>query len=68
VCGGEVVHRPDDTEAAINRRLDLYEEQTAPLIAWFSERSLLETVDGTGTQGEIFDRLVKVVDVRLGAT
>ncbi len=32
VCGGEVVQREDDTEAAIQRRLDLYEAQTAPLI------------------------------------
>jgi adenylate kinase len=63
-CGGEVVQRPDDTEAAINRRLDLYEEQTAPLIRWFDERGLLETVDGTGTPNEIFDRLVAVVDRR----
>jgi adenylate kinase len=66
VCAGDVVQRPDDTEAAINRRLDLYEEQTAPLIRWFEARELLETVDGTGTPGEIFDRLVQVVDRRLG--
>jgi adenylate kinase len=31
VCGGEVVQRPDDTEEAIGRRLNLYEEETAPL-------------------------------------
>src|SRR2546430_2119999 len=34
VCGGKVVQRADDTESAIRRRLELYEEQTAPLIAW----------------------------------
>jgi adenylate kinase len=63
-CGGEVVQRPDDTDGAINRRLDLYEEQTWPLIRWFDERGLLETVDGTGTPNEIFDRLVAVIDRR----
>ncbi len=65
VCAGDVVQRPDDTEAAINRRLDLYEEQTAPLIRWFEERNLLESVDGTGTPNEIFQRLVTVVDRRI---
>ncbi len=34
ICGGEVVHREDDTEGAIRRRLDLYERETQPLIAW----------------------------------
>lgn len=66
VCGGEVIQRRDDTEAAINRRLDLYEAETAPLIAWFESQGLLETVEGTGTPNEIFDRLVKIVDERIG--
>ena len=46
VCGGEVVQREDDTEEAIGRRLDLYEEQTAPLIDWYKERSLLVEING----------------------
>ena len=41
VCGGEVVQREDDTDEAIQRRLDLYEAETAPLIAWYTERALL---------------------------
>ncbi|MST34009.1 adenylate kinase, partial [Acidimicrobiaceae bacterium USS-CC1] len=44
VCGGEVVQRDDDTEAAIRRRLELYEQETAPLIAWYEERDLLTRV------------------------
>ncbi len=64
-CGGEVVQRPDDTEAAINRRLDLYEEQTAPLMRWFEDRRILETIDGTGSPNEIFARLVKAIDARV---
>jgi adenylate kinase len=62
VCGGDVIHREDDTEAAINRRLDLYERETAPLIAWFEERDLLMTVDGFGHPDEVTDRLVRVID------
>ena len=36
-CGGEVVQRDDDTEEAIRHRLDLYREQTEPLIAWYEQ-------------------------------
>jgi adenylate kinase len=58
--------REDDTEEAIRRRLELYEQQTAPLLAWFAERDLLVEVDGVGTEDEVFDRLVTVVDTHLG--
>jgi adenylate kinase len=62
VCGGDVVQRPDDTEGAIRRRLDLYEQQTAPLIAWFTERGLLVSVDGLGEPDVVTDRLVRAID------
>lgn len=62
VCGGDVIQRADDTEEAITRRLDLYERETAPLIAWFTERDLLVEVDGEGDPDVVSARLVKVVD------
>ena len=62
VCGGDVIQRADDTEEAITRRLDIYERETAPLIAWFSERDLLVEVDGVGDPDVVSDRLVKVID------
>jgi adenylate kinase len=49
VCGGEVIQREDDTEEAIQRRLDLYEAETAPLISWYKERELLVSITGTGS-------------------
>ena len=63
-CGGEVVQREDDTEEAIHRRLALYEEATAPLIAWYLERDMLITVDGMGTPDAVFARLVRSIDTR----
>src|SRR5256885_1922538 len=66
VCGGEVVQREDDTEAAIRRRLALYEEQTEPLIAWYLARDILVTVDGMGTPDEVLTRLVRAIDSRRG--
>ena len=54
--------RSDDTAEAIERRLELYERQTAPLLVWFDARGLLATVDGTGTPEEVFDRVTAAVD------
>jgi adenylate kinase len=45
-CGGPLVQRPDDTPEAIRRRLDLYDEQTAPLLDFYQQRGLLIRVDG----------------------
>jgi adenylate kinase len=64
VCGGEVVQRDDDTEEAIRHRLDLYREQTEPLIAWYQERDLLAAVDGLGHPDEVTRRLIRAVDGR----
>lgn len=54
--------RSDDTLEAIRRRLELYEEQTAPLLDWFEARGLLATIDGVGTPGEVFDRVAAAVE------
>ena len=64
VCGGEVVQREDDTEAAIERRLKLYERQTAPLIEWYRDRNQLESVPGTGSPDAVTRRMVKVIEQR----
>ncbi len=54
--------RADDTEEAILRRLALYETETAPLVSWFEKRSLLITVDGLGSEDEVFQRLCRAVE------
>ena len=46
-CGGEIVQRKDDLEATVRNRIQVYEEQTAPLIDYYKERDLLLSVDGT---------------------
>ena len=57
--------RADDTEEGIRRRLALYESETAPLLAWFDERGLLDVVDGLGDEESVFARLSAAVDGRL---
>ena len=53
--------REDDTEESIARRLQLYEEQTAPLLQWFAEHDKLVIVDGLGTEDEVFARVSGVL-------
>ncbi len=43
-CGEQVVQRQDDAEETIRNRLKVYEEQTAPLIGYYTEKKLLKTV------------------------
>jgi adenylate kinase len=64
VCGGEVIQREDDSEEAISRRLELYERQTAPLIAWYEERSQLAKVAGTGTPDAVTRRMIRAIEQR----
>ncbi|MDZ7679236.1 MAG: adenylate kinase [Acidimicrobiales bacterium] len=54
--------RDDDTDEAIDRRLELYERATQPLVAFYEERELLVHVDGFGTMDEVFSRLVEAID------
>lgn len=62
VCGGDVMQRDDDTTDAINRRLDLYEEQTAPLIEYYRRTGKLVVIDGVGTPDSVFTLLTAAVD------
>jgi adenylate kinase len=62
VCGGEVVQRQDDTEEAIERRLNLYEAETAPLLDWYKQRDLLVEVNGTGSPDAVTRRVVGAID------
>jgi len=54
--------RDDDTEDVIRHRLDVYNEQTAPLVHVYSDRGLLLTVDGTGDIDHVTERLLTVLD------
>lgn len=65
-CGGDVVQRADDEEEAIQRRLDLYEQETAPLIEWYSDRDLLVTIDGQGQPDEVAVRLIEAIESKRG--
>ena len=45
-CGGDVIQRADDTPEAITQRLNAYERDTAPLLDFYRDREVLETING----------------------
>ena len=61
----EIEGREDDTEEAIARRLDIYEEETAPLTGSYAERGALVRVDGIGEIDEVAQRLAAALDGRV---
>jgi adenylate kinase len=63
-CGGDLIRRADDNEAAIRRRLDLYEKQTSPLISWYLERDKLVTIDADGSPDDVSLRVIRAIDTR----
>jgi adenylate kinase len=63
-CGGKVVQRSDDTEEAVMRRLELYEQETVPIIDFYRELGKLEVVDGEGDGDDVFKRLVTTIERR----
>ena len=64
MCGGRVVQRDDDTEEAVQRRLEIYEETTVPIIDFYDQLGKLVPVDAVGDGDEVFERLVKEIDQR----
>jgi len=56
--------RSDDTPDVIKRRLDVYEEQTAPLIDIYASRSLVAKVNGLGEIANVTKRIIEVLDAR----
>lgn len=63
-CGSELYERNDDREETMRKRLDVYEQQTAPLVAYYAEEALLRTVHGSGSIDEIQRKLLNVLESR----
>jgi adenylate kinase len=60
-CGGELVQRVDDRKETVEARLAVYQEQTAPLIAYYRQRNLLSDLDGAGTIETVHRRLLDLL-------
>ena len=52
-CGSPVVQRADETEEAISKRLDIYNEKTAPLVDFYRAEGLLLTINSPSSEGVV---------------
>lgn len=60
-CGGELYQRKDDNEETVSNRLSVYEQQTAPLIAYYEKKGVLINVNGVGEIEEVFARICEAL-------
>ena len=57
-AGGELQQREDDNEEVISNRLNVYREQTEPLVEFYRQRGKLKTVDADGTIDDVYQRFL----------
>lgn len=62
VDGKPLFQRDDDTEEVVRNRLDVYREQTAPLVSFYDERDLLVGIDALGEVDEVTARIESALD------
>ncbi len=60
-CAGELYQREDDQAETIGRRLEVYDEQTAPLVNYYAERGLLVPLDATGPVEDVTARAIEAL-------
>lgn len=62
VCGEALILRDDDREETVQKRLDVYHEQTQPLIDFYTKKGILKTVDGTQDMMDVFQTIMKILE------
>lgn len=60
-CSGELFQRDDDSEDTIRHRLEVYADQTSPLIGYYGDRGLLRGVDATGPVEDVTERAINAL-------
>ncbi|WP_130807954.1 adenylate kinase [Senegalia massiliensis] len=58
VCGGELYQRDDDNEETVAKRIEVYENQTSPLIEYYNKQGVLLNIDGAQDIDKVFDDIV----------
>ena len=61
-CGKELILRDDDKPETVQKRLNVYHEQTQPLIDFYKNKNVLKEVDGTVDMNDVFNAIVKVLE------
>jgi len=57
--GAALIHRPDDNEESVRKRLEAFHRQTLPVATFYKAKGNLRTVDGVGALDEVFERIEK---------
>ena len=60
-CGSKLVLRDDDKPETVQKRLDVYHEQTQPLIDYYDKQGILKTVDGTVSAEQVFSDITAIL-------
>ena len=60
-CGAELILRDDDKPETVKNRLNVYHEQTQPLIEFYSKKGVLKSVDGTKDMNDVFADIVNIL-------
>jgi adenylate kinase len=60
-CGGELYQRADDTAETVSKRIEVYINETQPLIDYYKEKGILVTIDGQQDINKVFDDIVKAL-------
>jgi len=62
-CSGELITRDDDQPEAITRRLQVYEDKTSPLIAYYQNKGLLRSVDASASPDVVMNNVRKAISL-----
>lgn len=60
-CGAELILRDDDKPETVKNRLNVYHEQTQPLIDYYTAKNILHEVDGTKAMEDVFSSIVSIL-------
>ena len=60
-CGEKLILRDDDKPETVKNRLNVYHDQTQPLIDYYEKEGVLKTVDGTKEMNQVFDEIVSIL-------
>ena len=60
-CGGKLYQRDDDKPETVKKRLDVYHDQTQPLIEYYSKKGILKSVNGTQPMEKVFEDITSIL-------
>ncbi|MDR3071945.1 MAG: adenylate kinase [Clostridiales Family XIII bacterium] len=63
VCGGDVIQRADDTEETVRNRIEVYNKETHPLVAYYQQKGILSEIAADAPLEEVYERTQAVLGV-----